>query len=86
MLHHVQTVAAQDDLFAEAHRVLRPGGRFVGSDSMASPARRDFHADDIFTPVDPHTLPDRLTAAGFTDINVQVEPEGDWFAFSAGKS
>ncbi|GHF16232.1 hypothetical protein GCM10010359_17110 [Streptomyces morookaense] len=25
MLHHVPTPAAQDRLFAEAHRVLRPG-------------------------------------------------------------
>lgn len=86
MLHHEHSVAAQNALFAEAYRVLRPGGGFVGSDSIASPGLREFHAGDIYTPVDPQTLPGHLSAAGFTDIKVQVAPEGEWFAFSAGKS
>src|SRR3954468_12788831 len=36
MLHHMPSVAAQDRLFAEVARVLRPGGVFAGSDSRLS--------------------------------------------------
>ena len=36
MLHHVPTAALQDRLFAEAFRVLRPGGVFAGSDGVTS--------------------------------------------------
>ncbi|HEY1489096.1 MAG TPA: class I SAM-dependent methyltransferase, partial [Micromonosporaceae bacterium] len=35
MLHHVRPAEAQDHLFAEAARVLRPGGFFAGTDSRA---------------------------------------------------
>ena len=49
MLHHVPTVAAQDALLAEACRVLRPGGWFVGVDSLDDPGFRDFHAGDVCT-------------------------------------
>ena len=33
MLHHVPSVTLQDQLLAEAWRVLRPGGVFAGSDT-----------------------------------------------------
>jgi SAM-dependent methyltransferase len=36
MLHHVSTMAAQDSLFSEARRVLRPGGVFAGFDGVDS--------------------------------------------------
>ena len=36
MLHHVPTRALQDKVLAEAFRVLRPGGTFLGSDSLPS--------------------------------------------------
>ena len=32
MLHHVPSVTLQDQLLAEAWRVLRPGGVFAGTD------------------------------------------------------
>src|SRR5689334_6352754 len=64
MLHHLPTPAAQDRLFAEAHRVLRPGGVFAGTDSRTSLRFRLFHVADTLTPVDPAGLPARLTAAG----------------------
>jgi SAM-dependent methyltransferase len=70
MLHHMPKPALQDDLFAEVHRVLRPGGRFFGTDAVDHEMIRGFHTDDIFVPVDPNTLGPRLHAAGFaaTDI------------------
>ena len=83
MLHHVHSVAAQDALFAEAGRVLRTGGVFAGSDSIASPGLREFHHDDIYTPVDPSTLPGRLVPAGFGPVDVRTAPDGDWFSFTA---
>jgi len=83
MLHHVSSVAAQDAFFAQARRVLAPGGLFAGSDSMADPRLREFHADDRYVPVDPATLPDRLRRPGFTDIDVRITAPGKRFAFTA---
>src|SRR4051812_20085787 len=40
MLHHVPTAAEQDQLFAEARRVLAPGGVFAGSGSPPTPGVR----------------------------------------------
>jgi ubiquinone/menaquinone biosynthesis C-methylase UbiE len=72
MLHHVPSPQQQDRLFAEARRVLRPGGVFAGTDSLPSLRFRMIHIGDTMTVVDPETLPDRLRAAGFTDIEVTV--------------
>jgi SAM-dependent methyltransferase len=71
MLHHVPSPEGQDRLFAEMHRVLQPGGRLVGIDSLDSPALRELHVDDVFVPVDPASLPARLRAAGFDDVQVE---------------
>ncbi|HTU59330.1 MAG TPA: class I SAM-dependent methyltransferase, partial [Polyangiales bacterium] len=43
MLHHVKSPALQDRLFAEAFRVLRPGGVFAGADSLVSFGFRLLH-------------------------------------------
>lgn len=72
MLHHVPTVELQDRLFAEAFRVLRPGGVFAGSDSVTSLRFRILHFRDTCNTVSPHTLPDRLRAVGFQDVDVEV--------------
>lgn len=72
VLHHMPTVQQQDQLFAELARVLRPGGVFVGTDSRDLEPIRLGHADDIFVPVDPDTLPQRLRAVGFTDITLDA--------------
>jgi ubiquinone/menaquinone biosynthesis C-methylase UbiE len=74
MLHHLPTPADQDRLFAELNRVVKPGGVVMGSDSLDSPEFRSFHVDDICTPVDPATLGERLTRAGFTDVRVEPNP------------
>jgi SAM-dependent methyltransferase len=82
MLHHVPTVELQDRLFAEVARVLRPGGVFVAADSRASDALHEFHEDDIYQPVDPVGLPDRLRHAGLVDIDVNVYRDQGWNAFA----
>jgi SAM-dependent methyltransferase len=73
MLHHLPGAAAQDRLFAEAARVLRPGGVFAGTDSRPSLRWRLIHLGDICTPVDPVTLPGRLEAAGFARVVVDAD-------------
>ena len=74
MLHHVPTVAEQDKLLAEVARVLRPGGIFAGVDSLDSPDFRALHVDDICNVIDPPTMHDRLAAAGFSEVHVEVNP------------
>lgn len=80
MLHHVPSPSLQDKLFAEACRVLRPGGVFAGTDSQPSLRFRLIHLFDTMTVVDPATLPDRLEAAGFTDVHVSQVPRAVRFA------
>lgn len=70
MLHHVPSIEKQDALLAEAFRVLRPGGVFVGEDSLDDPELRALHHDDVYVPVDPGTLAGRLSAAGFVEVEV----------------
>ncbi|MGH3876445.1 MAG: methyltransferase domain-containing protein [Actinophytocola sp.] len=72
MLHHVPSPEQQDRLFAEAARVLRPGGVFAGSDSRLSLRFRLLHIGDTMVPVPPRTLPDRLRAAGFRTADVEI--------------
>ena len=84
MLHHMPEPQLQDALFAEVHRMLRPGGRFVGTDAVDSDMIRSFHEDDIFVPADPATLGARLQAAGFADADVtSTEYELRWQATKA---
>ncbi|MFY4718169.1 class I SAM-dependent methyltransferase [Streptomyces sp. LaBMicrA B280] len=68
MLHHVPSVGLQDALFAEACRVLRPGGVFRGVDSLPSLRFRLLHIGDTMVVLDPETLPGRLYRAGFADV------------------
>lgn len=76
MLHHVPTAALQDRLFAEVARVLRPGAALVASDSLASDELEAHHEGDTYNPVDPSTLPDRLTTAGFDNVQVKSNEFG----------
>jgi SAM-dependent methyltransferase len=71
VLHHVPTADIQDQIFRELFRILRPAGVLVASDARDDDATRRHHHDDVFLPLDPATLPDRLSEAGFTDVTVQ---------------
>jgi ubiquinone/menaquinone biosynthesis C-methylase UbiE len=81
MLHHVASPELQDRLFAEVRRVLRPGGMFVGSDSLSSGLFRLIHLFDTLVPVDPAGLTARLEAAGFAAV--QIDVAGSSFRFRA---
>jgi SAM-dependent methyltransferase len=72
MLHHVPSAALQDQLFREVARVLRPGAVYAGTDSLYSRSLGMLHLFDTLVPVDPATLPARLEAAGFDDVQVEV--------------
>ena len=65
MLHHVPTTALQNQILAEALRVLRPGGVLVGSDSLPSDGLHAFHEGDTCHPVEPSALLVRLQTLGF---------------------
>ena len=73
MLHHVPSPELQDRLLDEVHRVLRPGGTFVGTDATDTPALRDLHVDDVFVPIEAASFRARLERVGFTDVDIEDE-------------
>jgi SAM-dependent methyltransferase len=80
MLHHVPSPDMQDRLLAELCRVLQPGGLLVGVDSVDSSPWRKLHEGDVCVPVPPETLLDRLRAAGYADVEVEVSEHRFRFA------
>jgi SAM-dependent methyltransferase len=72
MLHHVASQALQNRMLAEVCRVLRPGGVFAGTDSLYSRTFRLLHLFDTMVVVDPYAFPDRLKAAGFDEVQVDI--------------
>ena len=72
MLHHIPTAEGQRNLFAEALRVLRPGGVLVGADSRHTEELDEFHEGDVYNPIEPGQLLTWLLAVGFQDITVKV--------------
>jgi len=72
MLHHLPTVALQNEVLSEAWRVLRPGKILVGSDSLGTTELHDFHAGDTYNPVEPSSLIPRLQTIGFDHVMVSV--------------
>lgn len=73
MLHHVSSTVGQNRILAEIMRVLRPGGVFIGSDSIASDGLHHFHEGDVYNPIDPGSLYTRLSTLGFTRVSVMVD-------------
>jgi len=85
MLHHVPSRELQDRLLAEAHRVLKPDGLFLGSDSTGSFRFRLFHLFDTCVPVEPDGFAARLEAGGFGQIEIEKRPKYKTFKFRARK-
>ncbi|MGN6869221.1 MAG: class I SAM-dependent methyltransferase [Solirubrobacteraceae bacterium] len=72
MLHHIPTVAQQDQAFAEIARVLRPGGTFAGTDTIGSGwLFKTIHIGDTLNLVDPDGLQARLESAGLSVSEVK---------------
>jgi SAM-dependent methyltransferase len=73
MLHHVPTFTDQQRILQEAFRVLKPGGVFIGSDSLASNGLHHFHEGDDYFPVDAASFLTRLQAVGFAQLTIVVD-------------
>jgi len=73
MLHHVPTAALQNKIFAEAFRLLKPGGVLIASDSLASNDLHHFHVDDTYNPLEPASALSRLQTVGFSKIIIMVD-------------
>jgi SAM-dependent methyltransferase len=81
MLHHVPSPELQNKVLAEVLRVLKPGGLFVGSDSLQSWFMRIIHIGDTLVPVNPDTFGARLESVGFEVLEVQKNSQA--FRFRA---
>jgi SAM-dependent methyltransferase len=73
MLHHVPTPQAQDEVLAEINRVLRPGAALFATDSRDLDLIRQGHDDDIFVPLPEDSIASRLEAAGFVDVDIELD-------------
>ena len=84
MLHHLPSPERQDQLLAESARVLRPGGVFAGTDSLATGSLfKLLHVRDTLVPVAPDGLPARLEATGLIEPRVNTSARS--FRFRARK-
>ena len=81
MLHHVSSEELQNNVLAEVFRVLKPGGFFVGSDSLQNWFMKIIHIGDTLVPVNPDTFGTRLASAGFEVWEVQKNSQA--FRFRA---
>jgi ubiquinone/menaquinone biosynthesis C-methylase UbiE len=74
VLHHVSPAARQEHVFAEARRVLRPGGTLVMLESRPGLLMTALHVGDTHVPIDPQTIDTRLLRAGLHDVDVDLRP------------
>jgi SAM-dependent methyltransferase len=83
-LHHVPSAGLQDEVFRELFRVLRPSGHLLASDALDEEGTRQRHIGDVFVPLDPERLPERLaervsptspcTSAGMISASTPASP------------
>jgi SAM-dependent methyltransferase len=78
MLHHVESDARQDQVFAELARVLVRGGVLVAADGVPTEGSALFGELDRHHPLDPADLPGRLERAGFVEVEVRLHDLGGW--------
>jgi ubiquinone/menaquinone biosynthesis C-methylase UbiE len=76
VLHHLKSRELQDRAFAEAHRVLRPGGSFFAFEINDGWIHRAAHYKSTFTPVTAGSAFARLTKVGFSKISVDFRGGG----------
>jgi ubiquinone/menaquinone biosynthesis C-methylase UbiE len=76
VLHHLKSAELQDLAFAEAFRVLRPGGVFLALELNDSWIHQVGHIGSTFTPVGPGAVFARLTRAGFSRVSVDFRTGG----------
>ena len=83
MLHHLESADQQGRLYRAVARALRPGGLFVGVDSLDLEGIREAHNGDTFNPVDPSTFAAQLELVGLRDVRIDL---GEYqFRFAASK-
>jgi SAM-dependent methyltransferase len=74
VLHHLKSEQLQDRVFAEAFRVLRPGGVFLAFEIVDSWIHHLGHIGSTFTPVAPGSAFARLSTVGFSRISIDIRP------------
>jgi ubiquinone/menaquinone biosynthesis C-methylase UbiE len=72
VLHHLKSQEAQDRVFAEVFRALRPGGVFLAFEITDSWLHRVGHFRSTFTPLAPGSAFARLNAAGFSRVAIDL--------------
>ena len=70
VLHHLKSQELQDMAFAEAFRVLRPGGVFLAFEILESWIHHVGHIGSTYTPVGPGSSFARLSKSGFSRTTV----------------
>src|ERR1700676_5006652 len=76
VVHHLVSREQQDRLFAEAFRVLRPGGVFLAFEIPDNWMNRAAHFRSTFTPLRPGSAFLRLDKAGFARVSMDFQRAG----------
>jgi ubiquinone/menaquinone biosynthesis C-methylase UbiE len=76
MFHHLKSSELQDRAFSEIFRVLRPGGILLVFEIPDGWFHRLEHFKSTFVPLNPTTVPARLSGAGFASSKVSVRSGG----------
>ena len=70
VLHHLPSIALQDQALAEIFRILRPGGVFLALEIVDTWLHRVTHFKSTFVPLVADALPSRLARIGFSDARI----------------